>query len=56
MKQSDHIFDRPSHAGCVSERLFSLRQGTRSVAEYAVESGTPMVESGRNDFIVRSLS
>lgn len=32
--QAAILFDRPSHAGCTSDRLFSLHQGVRSSAEY----------------------
>lgn len=28
--------DRPNHAGCASDRLFSVPQGARSVAEYSM--------------------
>lgn len=43
------IFDCPNHVGCVSDSLFSMRQGARSVAEYSVEFCTLSVESGWNE-------
>lgn len=49
VRKFERIFDRPNHAGCASDRLFSLRQGERSVAEYAIEFGTLAAESGWNE-------
>ena len=43
------VFDRPNHAGCAGDRLLTLRQGGRSVAEYAVEFGTLATESEWNE-------
>lgn len=37
VRKFERIFDRPNHAGCASDRLFVLRQGSQSVAEYSVE-------------------
>lgn len=48
----ERMFDR--HARCASDWLFSLRQGARSIAEYAVEFGTLAVESGWNDPALQS--
>lgn len=33
----EHIFNRPDHAGCASNRLFRLPQSSCLVAEYTVE-------------------
>lgn len=46
VKRFKCIFDCPSHAGCAANRLFTVQQGDRSVAEYAVELGTLLAESG----------
>lgn len=35
------VFDHPSHSGDASKRLLSLRQGSRSVANYSVDFWTP---------------
>lgn len=43
------VFDRPDHAGCASDRLFSVRQGARSVAEFSVEFCTLAAEAGWNE-------
>ena len=37
MQQLEQVFDRPDHATNAGGRLFTLRQGNRSAAEYAVE-------------------
>lgn len=47
VKRFERIFDRPNHHS--SDRLFTLQQGNRSVAEYTVEFGTPAEESARNE-------
>lgn len=54
LRRFKRIFDRPNHVGCASDRLFSLRQGSRSVAEYAVEFGTLAVEAGWDEVTLRS--
>lgn len=46
MKQ---IFDHPVSGKEAAKRLFSLRQGTRSVAEFAIEFRTLAAESGWNN-------
>lgn len=46
MKRFKFIFDCPSLTGCAADRLFTVQQGDRSVAEYAVELGTLLAESG----------
>ncbi|KAK7925711.1 hypothetical protein WMY93_008021 [Mugilogobius chulae] len=46
MKQ---IFDHPVSGKEAAKRLFSLRQGSRSVAEFAIEFRTLAAESGWND-------
>lgn len=43
------IFDRPDHAGCAGDKLFTLRQGNRSVADFAVDFGILAAESGWNE-------
>ncbi len=43
------VFDHPVQGNDASMRLFSLHQGLRSVAEYAIEFRTLAVESGWND-------
>lgn len=45
----ERIFDRPNYAGCAGDRLFTIRQGARSVADYAVEFSTLSAESGWNE-------
>lgn len=45
----ERVFDRANHAGCAGDRLFTLRQGRRSVADYAVEFGTLAAKSGWNE-------
>lgn len=45
----ERIFDRPNYAGCAGDRLFTIRQGVRSVADYAVEFSTLSAESGWNE-------
>lgn len=49
LSRFERVFDRPNPAGCAGDRLFTLRQGRRSVANYAVEFGTLAAESGWNE-------
>ena len=44
------VFDHPVTGGDAAKRLMSLRQGSRSVAEFSVEFRTLAVNSGWNDF------
>lgn len=44
----------PNHTWCASDRLFSVRQGTRSVAKYSVEFCTLSAESGWNEPALQS--
>lgn len=43
------VFDHPVQGNDASMRLFSIHQGLRSVAEYAIEFRTLAVESGWNE-------
>lgn len=43
------VFDHPVRGGDAAKRLFSLRQGNRSVAEFAIEFRSLAVESGWNE-------
>lgn len=43
------VFDHPNHSGNASTRLLTLRQGSRSVAEYSVDFWTLAADSGWND-------
>ena len=43
------VFDHPVEGGDAAKRLMSLRQGSRSVAEFSVEFRTVAVNSGWND-------
>lgn len=54
VKRFERIFDRPNHSSCASDCLFTLHQGTRLVAEYAVEFGTLAVESEWNKSALQS--
>lgn len=54
LRRLRRIFDRPSHSGCASDRLFSLRQGSRSVADYSVEFGTLAAEAGWDEVALRA--
>lgn len=49
IKRFERVFDRPDYAGCAGDRLFTLRQGARSVAEFVVEFETLAAESGWNE-------
>lgn len=49
IKRFKWIFDRPNFAGCVADRLFTRRQGARSVVEYAVVFETLWAEAGWNE-------
>lgn len=42
------VFDHPVRGGDAAKRLFSLHQGNRSVAEFAIEFRSLAVESGWN--------
>lgn len=43
------VFDHSNHAGTATEHLFTIRQGPRSVAEYAVDFWTLAVDAGWNE-------
>lgn len=43
------VFDRPSYVTNVTDRLMTLRQGARSVAQFTVEFWTLVVEVGWNE-------
>lgn len=43
------VFGHPDHRGNASKRLFNIRQGTRSVADYSVEFRTLAADAGWND-------
>ena len=43
------VFDHPVEGGDAAKRLMSLRQGSRSVAEFSVEFRTVAANSGWND-------
>ena len=45
VQQLEQVFDRPDHATNAGDRLFALRQGNRSAAEYAVEFRILSVEA-----------
>lgn len=45
-KRFEWVFDHPDRTGCVSDCLFMLQQGARSVPDYAVEFGILAAESG----------
>ncbi|KAI2655590.1 Transposon Tf2-6 polyprotein [Labeo rohita] len=49
------IFDHPVHGKEAAKRLLSLRQGSRSVAEYSVEFRIIAAESGWNDVSLQEL-
>ena len=49
------VFDHPVEGGDAAKRLMSLRQGSRSVAEFSVEFRTVAVNSGWNDQSLRGL-
>lgn len=49
LRRFEQIFDRPNFAGCAGDRLFTIRQGARSVAEYTVEFEILAEESGFNE-------
>lgn len=42
----DRKFNQPNRAGFAPESLFTLRQGSHSVANYAVEFGILVAEAG----------
>lgn len=43
------VFDHPDHVGNSSKRLFNLRQGSNSVAEYSIEFWTLAADSKWNE-------
>lgn len=47
--QLEIVFDHPDHAGTATKRLLKLRQGTGSVAEYAIDFWTLAADSKWND-------
>lgn len=49
------VFDHPVEGGDAAKRLISLRQGSRSVAEFSVEFRTYAARSGWNDKSLRGL-
>ncbi|XP_077961190.1 uncharacterized protein LOC144410185 [Gasterosteus aculeatus] len=49
------LFDHPVRGRDASKRLHALRQGTRGVADYAIEFRTLAVESGWNDEALESV-
>ena len=48
------VFDHPSRSSEAAHRLNELRQGRRTVADYAIDFRTLAVESGWNDAALRS--
>lgn len=48
LAQFERIFDRPNYAGYTGDRLFTIWQGMRLVADYAVEFSILSAESGWN--------
>lgn len=50
----ERIFDRPNHEGCAADRLFTIQQGDRSVAEYTVEFGTLSAKAGWDEAALRN--
>lgn len=53
LRRFRRIYDRPNIAGCASDCLFTLQQGSCSVAEYAVEFGTLAAEAGWDEVALR---
>uniref|UniRef100_A0A4W6F130 CCHC-type domain-containing protein n=1 Tax=Lates calcarifer TaxID=8187 RepID=A0A4W6F130_LATCA len=49
------VFDLPDHAGNVAQRLLALSQGTRSVADYAVEFRILAAETGWDEPALRGI-
>ena len=49
------VFDHPVEGGDAAKRLISMRQGSRSVAEFSVEFRTHAVRSGWNDKSLRGI-
>lgn len=54
VRRFEYIFDCPDHAGCASDRLFRIHQGSLLVAEYAVEFGTLAAESGWDEVALQA--
>lgn len=54
LQHFEHMFNWPNHAGFTAERLFMLRQGSRSVADYAVEFGILAAEAGCDEFVLQA--
>lgn len=54
LRRFKRIFDRPNHADCASDRLFTIWQGSLSVAEYAVEFGTLAAEASWDEIALRT--
>ena len=54
MSEFKAVFDHPSRLSEAANRLNELRQGRRSVADYAIDFRTLAVESGWNEAALRS--
>ena len=49
LRRIEQVFDRPDYASGAADRLFTIRQGDRSVAEYTVEFHLLAEETGWNE-------
>lgn len=54
VRRFERIFDHPDHVGCVSNHLFRIHRGSRSVAEYAIEFSTLAAESGWDEVVFQA--
>ncbi|KAF0045774.1 hypothetical protein F2P81_002303 [Scophthalmus maximus] len=54
-QEMSKVFDHPVQGKDAARRLFSLRQGSQSVAEYSIEFRTLVAESGWNEAALLSV-
>ena len=50
------VFDHPNYSGYAANRLLSLKQGTRTVADYSIEFQTFVAEARWDEAALKAVS